>query len=465
MITPFITTPYVSRILEADGIGIYSYTSAIMSYFTLIAALGTQNYGTREISRFREDKFKLSETFWGIEGVSFSSMLICSVGWIFLILLSDTYKYYFLALFPVLIATGTDISWFFTGLEQMKYTVLRNSICRIVGIILMFVIVKQKDDLVYYMLMMSSVQLAGSLSMWSYLKKFIIKIPFNNIKLLFHLKNCFSYFLITIAISLYTVMNKVLIGLITNNDYQNGYYEQANKVVGIAKTVCFMALIGVMTSRMSYLFEKKYFTEIKQKIFNSFDLIYLVSIWIIGGIISVANSFVPLFFGPGYEPVIPLLYLMCPLLLIVAVSTGTGSHYYLPAGKIKVATRFTVIGSVVSLVGNLCLIPFMGAEGAVIGTVIGEGVISFLYLWNSEGFLTFSILYKVVWKRFIAVLAMIVVSFILYYNLKGSHFEMFLLQCCIGTIVYFGILLLLSDKLLKKLLFQFATIIWKRRLV
>ena len=47
VITPFITTPYVSRVLGADGIGIYSYTASIMAYFTLFAALGTMSYGER----------------------------------------------------------------------------------------------------------------------------------------------------------------------------------------------------------------------------------------------------------------------------------------------------------------------------------------------------------------------------------------------------------------------------------
>ena len=40
MIIPFITAPYVARVLGADGVGIYSYTQSYMTYFTLIAALG-----------------------------------------------------------------------------------------------------------------------------------------------------------------------------------------------------------------------------------------------------------------------------------------------------------------------------------------------------------------------------------------------------------------------------------------
>ena len=61
VITPFITAPYVSRVLGADGIGIYSYTSSIMTYFTLFAALGTATYGAREIAQHRDNKIETSK--------------------------------------------------------------------------------------------------------------------------------------------------------------------------------------------------------------------------------------------------------------------------------------------------------------------------------------------------------------------------------------------------------------------
>ena len=56
LIVPFVTAPYVSRVLTADGIGIYSFTNSIQMYFSMFAALGTVSYGTREIARVRNDK-------------------------------------------------------------------------------------------------------------------------------------------------------------------------------------------------------------------------------------------------------------------------------------------------------------------------------------------------------------------------------------------------------------------------
>ena len=92
LIMPFITTPYVSRVLGADGVGIYSFTTSIMSYFTLFAALGTASYGAREIAQHRDDKKVASKLFWEIELMTVGTSLICLVIWIIFILFSTEYK-------------------------------------------------------------------------------------------------------------------------------------------------------------------------------------------------------------------------------------------------------------------------------------------------------------------------------------------------------------------------------------
>ena len=88
LITPFITTPYISRVLGADGIGIYSYTSSIMTYFTLLAALGTASYGAREIAQHRDDKRQTSKLFWEIELLTVGTTLFCLMIWCVIIFVS-----------------------------------------------------------------------------------------------------------------------------------------------------------------------------------------------------------------------------------------------------------------------------------------------------------------------------------------------------------------------------------------
>ncbi len=67
LLLPLVTTPYISRVIGAEGIGIYSYNYSIVNYFMLFALLGLNNYGNRSIAAVRDDKVKLSETFFNRE--------------------------------------------------------------------------------------------------------------------------------------------------------------------------------------------------------------------------------------------------------------------------------------------------------------------------------------------------------------------------------------------------------------
>ena len=117
------------------------------------------------------------------------------------------------------------------------------------------------------------------------------------------------------------------------------------------------------------------------------------------GIIGVAKTFVPLFFGPGYEPVVNLLYILSPLVLIIGVSGSLSSQYYTPVGKRNKISKFLITGSVINLILNLSLIPSFGAIGATIASLVAETVITTLFIINSDGFYSFKMLFRIGWKK------------------------------------------------------------------
>ena len=67
LITPFVTTPYISRVLEPDGVGITSYTASVVAMFALFAYLGVMSYGTIEIAKVRDNFERRNQLFWEIE--------------------------------------------------------------------------------------------------------------------------------------------------------------------------------------------------------------------------------------------------------------------------------------------------------------------------------------------------------------------------------------------------------------
>ena len=452
IITPFVTAPYVARVLEPDGVGTYSFTYSIITYFMLFAALGTASYGAREIARNRDNKETASKLFWEIEILSIITTGICLLIWGGFILVTTQHKLLYVALTPFLLSTLFDISWFFTGYEKVKNIVIRNSMVKILGIILLFLLVKKKEDIVKYCLINSTVALLGNISMWFYLRPMLTPIRFKEIRLGRHFRETLIYFIPTIATSIYTYLDKTLIGTITGNSFQNGYYEEATKIIGIVNSVVFMAVNSVVGARISYLFSDNKTDEIKKKIAHTIDFVYLLGFGSIFGILGVASRFVPLFLGAGYEPVISLLSIMTPLIIIIGTSNCLGCLYYTPSGKRKQSARVIILGAVINLCLNLLLIPHYGAFGATIASITAELSITVIYVSRCANYTSWQNLWKYSYKRIIAGSIMFLMVFFLGKTATVNSLAVVICQVAAGITLYVGLLLLLKDQLSHEIL-------------
>ena len=448
LIVPIITTPYISRILGADGIGIYSYTSSIIAVFVLIASLGTQSYGAREIAQNRENKEKASKIFWEIIILNSLTFIGCFVLFLFIIVLNKEYRWYFLSLIPVLLATPLDISWFYNGYEKVKYVVIRNTICKVLGVVLLFLFVRDKEDLLIYFLINSMSTLFGNLSMWTYLPRMLVKVSIREMSIKKHFKETLVYFIPTIATSIYTILDKTLIGIITKDSYENGFYEQATKITNIIKVFVFLALNSVMSVRISYLFAKNKMDEIYNFIQQSLDIVLFLGYGAVFGIIGVAKNFVPVFLGEGYEPVVYLLYCMSPLILIVGISNCLGSQYYTPFGKRKFSAKIIVFGSIINFILNIVMIPIVGAFGATLASICAELVITILYLKYCQGYIKLKDLWQKSYKRLVAGSVMLIGIWGINYILNLGQLYKLIIQIMVGISIYGCILLLWHDSII-----------------
>lgn len=445
LIVPFVTAPYVSRVLGADGVGIYSFTTSIATYFTMFAHLGTMSYGAREISRARDNRKLLSRLFWEIETLVVVSSLACLSVWLIWAVFAPEYNVIYLILSMTLLGVVADISWFFTGLEQFKYIVIRNSIVKLVGIILLFTFIRERSDLTLYILLMTLINLLGAFSMWMYLPKMVDRIDWRTIRLRRHFKETMVYFIPTIATSIYTILNKVLLGFMGNDIRENGYYEQVTKITAIAQTLTFVSLNSVLGARIAYLFAEEKIKEIHQRIDKSINYILFVGMGIMFGLIAIAPRFVPWFFGIEFTDAVFLLQLLSPIVLIIGISNCLGSHYYTPAGLRKQSARYIVMGAVVNLCLNIILIPSYGAIGAVIGSLVAETSVTSLYIWNCNDYMTVRQLLNAGWKKCLAAVFMFVV--ILYISsLLDNNSLAIIISSLLGVVVYVSLLLILHDK-------------------
>lgn len=445
MITPLITTPYISRVLGAAGIGIYSYTYSIETYFSMFAALGTVSYGAREIARNRDNRGTVSRLFWEIEGLTVITTAVCIALWGVFILLNDEYRIYYIILTFYLIATMLDISWLYMGVEQFQYIVIQNSIFKIMGIVALFLLVKNENDVAVYVAIMGLSTMLGNASMWIYLRKFVDRVSISTLKLYPHFKETLIYFIPTIATSVYTILDKTLIGIITQDVSENGYYEQATKIINMCKAITFASLNSVLGARISYLYMEERYDEIKQKINKSMNYILLMGFGICMGLIGVAESFVPLFFGEGYDEVIILLKMLSPLVIVIGISNCLGSQYYTPAGLRKQSAMYIIVGSVVNLCLNIVFIPVFKSRGAVIATLAAEMVITALYFIHGSSVITLKDLIRSMWKKAAASLIMLAAVLVIG-KCDMTGFIMLLVQVCVGVCIYICVLLILRDE-------------------
>ncbi len=441
---PFITAPYVSRVLGADGIGIYSYTYSVQMYFSMFATLGTASYGAREIARARNNHQRFSQLFWEIETLavitSFISIIIWG-GWIYF---QIQYQIIYLVFTMSLVGTMLDISWLFTGLEKFKYIVCRNTIIKLIGVMLIFLFVKEKDDLLLYIFLMTFTNLVGTLSMWIYIPKIVLKPDFSHFSIVRHIRETLIYFVPTIAASLYTILNKVLIGAISNDPRENGYYEQADKIINMSKMFVFIALNSVIGVRMSYLFAEDKIEEIHQRIYRSVDYVFFVGVGIVFGLVGVSGRFVPWFFGSGFEKTAALIQLLSPIILIVAISNVLGSHYYTPAGLRAKSARFIIYGAILNLFISYFLISFYQSYGAAISSLISESVVTILYFKYCDNYLEISMVLKLLWKKIIAGVVMLLVICIIN-NLISLNSLAVVCEIILGAVTYCILLVVLRD--------------------
>lgn len=270
------------------------------------------------------------------------------------------------------------------------------------------------------------------MSLWPYVKQYLTRVKWKELTFKNHFKETLVYFIPTIATSIYTVLDKTLLGLITNDAAQNGYYQQAEKIINLSKGIVFTAINSVVGVRNAYLFEEKRFDEMHKKIEMSFNFIFIMGFACCFGITGIAKTFVPLFFGAGYEPVVNLLYVFSPIIVIIRISNCLGSQYYTPCGKRRESTKYLITGAFSNLALNLVLIPRLGAKGAAIASVIAEFIISALYIKFSSGYGNISMLFRTENKKMFAGMLMFIIVFF-FSELQFNSLFIVVLQIVIGS--------------------------------
>lgn len=451
IILPIITIPYLSRVLGANNIGIYSYTLSISAYFVLFGSLGISLYGKREIAYVQNDKKKYSKIFWELFLLKIISVLISLLAfYILFVYRNNPYNTFYKILVIELIANAIDISWFFQGLEDFKKIVIRNLVIKLLSLICIFTFVKSSKDLYIYYYIYVGATFLCNLSLWLYLPKYLAKIDFKKINIFKHLKGTLILFVPEIAIQVYTVLDRTMIGYIINDKSEVGFYTQGERIIKLLLTVI-TAMGIVMLPRIANKFSIGDKKSIDKYIYKSFNLVYFLSFPMIFGIISVSNSFVPLFFGNGYDKVVPIMQIISPIVLFIGMSNVIGVQYLLPTKQQKEYTFSVVFGAIVNFVFNYIFIRKIGAIGAAIGTVIAEFIVATTQIFFVRKELEIKKILKSFVQYFICSIIMFIFCMIIAYFVTSNLLSI-IIQVIVGILVYFSCLLFIKNDFLLEII-------------
>ena len=454
MLFPLITFPYVCRVIEADGIGQINFFQSIISYISLFTCLGIPMYAIREIARDRSDVVQMNRT--AMEILLLHSMLTL-VGYAIVAILCLTVPQIqvniplFLILSLTIFFTAIGCEWFYQGIEDFKYITIRGLIIKTVSVVLLFIFVKSKTDLLYYGCYTVFGVLGGNIFNFFRLRKYIHRenIIFSELHIKRHIKPVLKVFSFSVVTSIYLQLNTVLLGFL-KNALAVGYFAAATKVMQMLLKMS-ACLGSVMMPRASHLIAENKEAEFNRLIQKSYDFTLAIALPMTIGLIFCAPSLITALCGVKFEHSILPSQIIAPIILMVAISNIFGIQVLFPKGKINIVTLCCGIGAVADLILNLCLIPFfsyigtsiayLGAEVATTVSMyfIGRRYIPIIYFKKSH--LTYA-------------LGCVVMAFALYgiSLLQLPTLTILLLQGCSGVLAYFIILCICKDEMLVQIL-------------
>ena len=454
LITPLLIAHHTAIVLGPENGGQYSFVQSVVSYFVLFATLGTTYYGQRTIAGARSNPIKLQKSFQEIVELRIITTIIAVIlYYVFLVPKADNSQLWLFAGLEIF-TVGLDISWFYQGLEEFRIIALTSICARLLSIFIIYLLIQSRSQLNLYVFLYCSSLLLGALAQWFFLYKYIDykKWVAESSKLKTHLSVAIGLFVAQAAIQIYTVLDKTMIGLITNSSIQNGFYEEAQKLIRVLVAVS-TSIGTVMASRVAFLWANRDEEQIKELLLVSFQIVSCLGSFIFIILPICSDQFVPLYYGVEYYGVIPLLRILSFQPIIIGFSSIIGMQFFVPTGREKLLTLSVSIGCCLNVIMNFFLIPHLQAAGAALASVFAELSVTGIQLFLAKKYLKIKTLPIIVGKYFvIAVLVMIIG-----YGIKKITLQFGMLACLLLVFVicgasYFTCLLLTGDPIIRALL-------------
>ncbi|GAB1766402.1 oligosaccharide flippase family protein [Priestia megaterium] len=379
-ILPFMTVPYIARVLGIEQNGVFSYTLTWVNLFAVVFSFGFAVHGTNIIAQSKGNVRDVK--YLEIQVLRMSFLIVgLLLFFIFVYFNSTEYpKIIFYLQGLIILANFFDNSWYYQGTGEFKKIVTRNIIIKLVGTLSVFLFVKEPNDLWVYILLVNGSQLLGNIILFKDTLPLFRKINLLRKKnLQLHLKVSFLLFLPNVSVLIYSSFDKLLLGSHDITGLSN--YQQVQRIIGFIYTFL-MIPSPVLIQKVASLRAKKENDSAELIIRKGLNIYLILGLFLFTGIVLCSKEFIYLFLGPEYVGAIKLFIIISPVLIFKTLGGVIGGWYLIPLGKNKIHSFPLVIATLVSVVLNFLLTRSIGVIAATIIFVLVEGlviVIQFVY--------------------------------------------------------------------------------------
>lgn len=446
IIFPFITFPYITRVLLTDNVGKINFGNSVISYFSLIASLGISTYAIRECSKCRDDKDKMAKVANEIFSLNLITTLISYALLLITIFSFSAFENYrtliIIQSLTIMFATlGTD--WVNNVMEDFGYITFRTLIFQVVSLVLMFVFVRQPDDYIKYAIIVLISNSGAQITNIFYRRKYF-KLRFTkDINLKKHLKPILLLFSMQLAMVIYVNSDTTMLGFI-RGDTEVGLYSVSVKIYNIIQTLV-TAVHTVLIPQLAIGFAKKDYTSLNKLLRYAFNFMLIIGLPCLVGVNLVAEGAITILSGEAYLDCITSLRILMVALFASFMGGYLNNLIMLPSGRDKLCFISSSCSAVINIVLNFILIPMFGLNAAAFTTFVSMLLGFFIKLPFVDKNLSFRYILKDMWSPVVACSAMTVLGFGVGLLIEDMVVKT-LIQIGVCVIVYMAVLVLMKNQ-------------------
>ena len=453
IIFPLITFPYISRVLLVEGSGKVAFATSVVTYFTMFASLGIPTYGVRACAIVRDNKEKLSKTVQELLIISGGTTLLTYIVFGISLFVIPEFAQERTLLLIVGLGIGLNtigVQWLYNALEQYSYITTCSILFKVIGMILMFLLVKESSDYQIYGGVYVIASFGSYVLNFICLRKFVTFQKTGTYQFKQHLKHIMVFFAMSAGASIYLNLYVVMLRFLQSNEAV-GYYNAGIKVKTVLVT-CVTSLGTVLLPRLSYYIETADKKAFQLMVGKAFRFVFVAASAVTVYFSIFARESILLLSGEAFLPAVGPMMILMPTVLLIGLSNVTGIQILTPNGREREVMYSIWGGAILDFVLNLIVIPKFSANGAALSTLLAEGMVLLLQCWFLRDVLWSYIRQVQCWKIVIALAVASVMTIPVKIWIDSGVFVTLL----VSAIVFFGgyavVLLLLKEPFVSEIL-------------